>query len=369
MANLCKRIVQTTGIGYFQPNAIEPIMLRYSLIQTKPMSSTLKPFAIRPFNPPAWLSHPHVQSVFASLKLRRPFMRARAKEMLTRAQPVILHGDDDVRLSGFYSEHSPDAPLAVLIHGWEGHAESLYMLSCGAHLLANGYSVFRLQLRDHGDSHHLNEEVFHSCRLEETAEAVRQIQLRYQPSELFLGGFSLGGNFSLRIARIAPEIKLNLSGVCAVSPVIDPAPTLAHMENGPAIYRSYFMRKWGRSLRRKNALFPNAIDVSVLKTHRTLLPLTQVLVETVGGFDDVMNYFDGYSVRGERLSNLSMPTSILAAIDDPIVPDQPLTEVAYSSNLLIHRENNGGHCGFLENLHKENYADYFMLEWFNTHRQ
>ena len=34
------------------------------------------------------------------------------------------------------------------------------------------YDVARLNLRDHGDSHHLNDEIFHSCRIAEVVGAV-----------------------------------------------------------------------------------------------------------------------------------------------------------------------------------------------------
>lgn len=322
------------------------------------------------FTPPAIIRHAHAQSVFASLKLRLPFIKQRANPMLANSNHAIIEGDDGVRLNGFHTPARGDtkAPLAVLIHGWEGSASSQYILSCAATLWNNGYSVFRLQLRDHGDSHHLNPEVFHSCRLDETAEAVRQIALRYSPEQLFLGGFSLGGNFSLRIAARAPAIGLNLDGICAISPVIDPSPTLAHMQAGPTVYREYFMKKWRRSLLRKHAFFPDAIDISVLNTHRSLMDLTKVLVETIGGFETVEDYFDGYSVRDDRLSTLDAPTIILSAIDDPIVPDGPLTQLPPHPNLRVERRDHGGHCGFLHNLHKESYADHFMLDWFNRHR-
>ncbi|MFK8032227.1 MAG: YheT family hydrolase [Gammaproteobacteria bacterium] len=289
--------------------------------------------------------------------------------MLAQSSEVIIEGDDGVKLSGFHTPaNSGAAPMVVLIHGWEGSAASQYILSCAANLWQAGYGIFRLQLRDHGDSHHLNPEVFHSCRLEETAEAVRQIALRYNPPQLFLGGFSLGGNFSLRIAARAPQINLKLDGICAVSPVIDPAPTLTHMEKGPAIYREYFLKKWRRSLRKKHAAFPDSIDISVLKTHRGLIELTRVLVETVGGFDSVEAYFDGYSVRDDRLAPLTSPTVILSAIDDPIVPDGPLVELPPHPHIRVERRAYGGHCGFLNNLHTESYADHFMLDWFNRHR-
>ena len=56
---------------------------------------------------------------------------------------------------------------------------------------------------------------------------------------------------------------------------------------------------------------------------------------------------------------------ILASQDDPIVPDDPLTQVPETDVLKIYRSEHGGHCGFLNNFHHGSYADSFMLSWFN----
>ena len=91
----------------------------------------------------------------------------------------------------------------MILHGWEGSAESCYVISLGAELLASGFDVLRLNLRDHGDSHHLNREIFHSCRLAEVVGATRAVAQRFPQARIFLAGFSLGGNFVLRVSADA----------------------------------------------------------------------------------------------------------------------------------------------------------------------
>lgn len=322
-------------------------------------------FQIAPFAPPAGLRNTHTQSMLASMKIRAPWTYRRAKAVLAGSTHVLLPGNDGVTLDGYHTLNTADSPLAIVIHGWEGSAQSQYILSSAARLLSNGYSVFRLQLRDHGDNHHLNPELFHSCRLQETADAVKQVCERFGNGQVYLGGFSLGGNFALRISLLANTLGLPLKGTCAVSPVIDPGPTLRNMEQGPFIYHYYFMRKWRRSLERKLKFFPDAIDPAVLTTHRRLIELTSVLVGTIDEFDSVEAYFDGYSIREERLSGLMVPSTILAAEDDPIVPDEPLRAIKETPNLRIYRSAHGGHCGFINNIHQPSYADNFMLNWFN----
>ena len=89
----------------------------------------------------------------------------------------------------------------MLFHGWEGSVESTYMLQTGSRLLAEGWDVFRLNFRDHGDSHDLNEALFHSCRIDEVVHALRRHRASAGRRDRWRSaGFSLGGNFALRAA-------------------------------------------------------------------------------------------------------------------------------------------------------------------------
>ena len=44
--------------------------------------------------------------------------------------------------------------------------------------------MVRLNLRDHGDSHHLNPGIFHSCRIAEVVGAVQRLQALYADATL-----------------------------------------------------------------------------------------------------------------------------------------------------------------------------------------
>src|SRR5690606_24041711 len=120
----------------------------------------------------------------------------------------------------------------ILLHGWEGCADSQYMLSTGALAYRLGYDVFRLNFRDHGRTHALNEGLFHSCRLEEVLRAVSEIVAMIRPRRTLLIGYSLGGNFALRVAAQAPDRGLSLSRVIAICPVLRPHSTMRALETG-----------------------------------------------------------------------------------------------------------------------------------------
>ncbi len=314
------------------------------------------------FAPPGWLSNPHLQSILPSLKLRRLLLASRARALLVCSKEQILDCGAGVRLLGHYSSrqaagHAPAKDLVVLLHGWEGSADSLYVLSLGSYLFERGCDILRLNFRDHGASHHLNEEIFHSCRLDEVVGAMHCIQRQHPDRRLSVAGFSLGGNFALRVAAGAPAAGVRLERAVAVCPVLRPHSTMEVLENGPFIYQQYFLSKWKRSLRIKQRLFPQRYDFGSILDQRSIRAMTEIMVERYSEFADLDAYLDGYAIVGDALADLEVPTHLLLALDDPIIPARDLKDLARGPNLHITTAANGGHCGFMDRLNSESWAD------------
>jgi len=290
--------------------------------------------------------------MLASTAARRGPIARRAAPVVAAAKELLLDCGDDVRLQCFHSspEHSTGNPV-VLLHGWEGSATSLYVLSLAQQLFERGFEVVRLNLRDHGDTHHLNRELFHSCRLPEVVGAVRSVQRLFHGKSLQLVGFSLGGNFMLRVAAEAGEAGLDIAKVIAVSPVLDPGETLIALEHGMPGYQLYFVRKWMRSLLKKQAVWPGDYDFRELGRLADLRRMTAELVRRFTEFPSLDDYLNGYSITGGRLARLDVPASIITALDDPIIPAHSLERLARPSCLHLTVTRFGGHCGFLERLH------------------
>jgi hypothetical protein len=305
------------------------------------------------FRPPAWLANRHVQSIFPSLPFRRPAVERRCRRLLEVSRSMVLDCGDDVRLLAHHATQEslgrpPARRLAVLLHGWEGSASSLYILSLGQLLLDAGFDVVRLNLRDHGDSHDLNPGIFHSCRIEEVVGAVLRLQERNPGRGLNLAGFSLGGNFFLRVAARARAAGLELERVVAVCPVLDPEHTLVRLEQGWALYREYFVWKWRRSLVKKQAAWPQIYDLSEARALDNLTDMTDHLVRKFGGFPSLPEYLRGYAIVGDALGSIVHPTRIIAAGDDPIIPAEDLARIARPAALDVTRTTLGGHCGYYD---------------------
>jgi predicted alpha/beta-fold hydrolase len=322
------------------------------------------------FQPPRLLRNPHVQSVLASSGLRRWFGRRRGEAIERNAVEHILDCGDGVRLQAFHTpQRRFDAALGlvVLLHGWEGSSRSTYLLNTGARLLAEGFDVVRLNFRDHGDTHHLNPDLFHSCRIEEVVGAVAAIARRFVPCKLALAGFSLGGNFALRVALRAPDAGIALDYALAVCPVISPSAGLFGLERGPWFYESYFLHKWRGSLRRKRALFPERDWFSAADLAGNLRELTRALVLRHTGFDSLDAYLDGYSIADDRLRNLRVAATILTAADDPVIPVADFHALQLPPQVELDIAAHGGHCGFVCDLSLSSFTEDYIAQRMRAH--
>ena len=319
------------------------------------------------YRAPRWLRSPHLQTLLSSSPIRVARGGRELRQLGAVHEEHLVDAGGGIRLHGVYSTLPARAPrgLALLLHGWEGSAESGYMRLTCARLLERGFDVFRLNFRDHGDTHHLNEGLFHSNRLDEVLQAALAVSRRWQrPGQpMVVAGYSLGGNFALRVALHAPRMGLQLARVAAVCPALDPERTTTAMERGLPVYERYFLKKWTRSLRRKRELFPerHAIAEAQLRSRR-LRELTAWLVARHTGFADVDAYFDGYRISRDRMRGLQVPADILTSADDPVIPVEDFHDWQLPADATVEIAAHGGHCAFLRGASLCGYAEDWVAE-------
>lgn len=295
------------------------------------------------FRPHPFVRNRHIQSAVSSM---HPYRQTWVERM---AQEMMIDVGDGVRLQGFYSPH-PDGHakgMVLLLHGWLGHANAMYNMLVGEYLYQQGYSIFRLNLRDHGDTHQLNPGVFRGDLLDETLVATHHIASLEPDRSFHMIGFSLGGNFVLRMAWRHTYWPIpNLNHTLAICPVMDPHRVTLAIDKGLPLYLIYFRQKWRRAYRQKMAAFPDRYNFSEVLTARTCMGMTRAFSRYTP-YPDAETYLSSYTITPHMMTALKTPTTILCAADDPIVPlveFDGFHNVSRYLRLII--QPYGGHVGF-----------------------
>lgn len=314
------------------------------------------------FNPPFFLKPTGVQTTLASAGLRA----LGKNRMVEAARQTILTTVEGVRLLGYTSRQpTPHKKgLVVLLHGWEGSSNSTYIRTTGRFLFNQGFDVFRLNLRDHGPSHHLNTGIFYAVMLDEVFDAVRQISEKESPSPVFLAGFSLGGNFALRIARKCVTQPIHgLKQIVSISPVLDPDKATDRIDDHRFI-QGYFLKKWRRSLSIKQGLYPDRYDFSAIMAIENIREMTERLLEGYSSFDSAEKYFNRYTLINDYLCGIKVPTTIITAKDDPIIPVEDFYDLTLSDATCLFTHPYGGHNGFLQGWRLNGWYEEVMADLF-----
>lgn len=321
---------------------------------------------LTPFNPPLGLRNAHIQTVFSSQGPRKTNRDKRFRRFLDSQRTMLLNGGGDIRLEGYHNCADKQAntdELVIMIHGWEGSHESTYMKSMAGTLLLNGFDTFRLNMRDHGDTHHLNQDVFNSTMVDEVICAIEDLQSRLIYKRYTLVGFSLGGNFSLRVAARAHDKAVRLEQVIAFCPVVHAAQSNEVLnERRNVLYGKYFVRKWRRSLRKKLEHWPEYGFGAQLAQLKTLDQMNAAFIPKYTAFKELDDYFDAYAIDGDTLSDTICPCYLHFAKDDMIIPIDGVKLLPDRPNLHVTITEHGGHCGFIMNWRGDSWQDVRALE-------
>jgi predicted alpha/beta-fold hydrolase len=97
--------------------------------------------------------------------------------------------------------------------------------------------------------------------------------------------------------------------------------------------------------------------------------MTDLLLSRYSEYPDTHTYFRSYGIYGDDLAGIQIPTTIITAADDPVIPVEDFhhLKIAPSTDLFIH--SNGGHNGFVDTVMGPAWYDRFMLRTFQAIKQ
>ena len=193
------------------------------------------------FTPAVGLTNPNLQTIFSSAIRKILIPRTQADFLKAGQEEIINLGNVRLQIERDKPANKEPLGLIMIIPGWLGHSKSSYVVSLAKKLVDSRFEVVRITLRDHGETCHLNSGLIHSAETQEVVDLIKKLaddfNVRHpnQGGDLTTGlvGFSMGGNFALRVARELPSVR-----TLAISPSLSPQKTIQKIENSQIVLRS-----------------------------------------------------------------------------------------------------------------------------------
>ncbi len=313
---------------------------------------------MRPFEP--FFTNPHLATIAGN------FWSRPDSESRWPARVVDYQTEPDVKVRVI--EQLPSAkPLGelFLVHGLEGSSNAGYARSMVYAALEAGYATHRINLRSCGGTHDLALTNYHSGQTSDVLQVIRE---RRSQSDvpLFLAGFSLGGNVTLKLAgELGESARDLLKGICAVSTPIDLAACATALgQRRNIIYDRRFLIALKRKVRNRAKQAPEMYSVEHLPNVRTIYDFDDFYTAKFFGFGTAANYYRTQSSKN-FLEQIRIPALVIVAKDDPLVPFEVYDHPAFRTNpyLRLLAVEHGGHLGFLAKNRPRFWLDGVVLDW------
>lgn len=288
----------------------------------------------------------HLQTIAGALPTASP--RDLDRYPGKRLFAPVLDGTGDTMVAMLHRPISSDTGrcLVLLIHGVSGSEDSSYILRSAIYFLNLGYPVLRANLRGAGPSRPLCKLQYNAGTTDDLVHLVSMVPADLRSNGIAALGYSLGANVLLKFLGEHGS-SVPIKAAIAVSSPLDLA----------AVSR--------RLMRWDNALFQFAI-LSQLRTEsvrpaaelseqernaalgaRTIWDFDQAFTAPRNGFRDAEDYYTRSSCA-PFLEHIAVPTLVIHAANDPIVPNEAYLQYRWGRNPKLVRllSQSGGHCGF-----------------------
>lgn len=294
------------------------------------------------FVPHPWLRSGNLQTILGSWGSVPPERAVRHVVRVSDGDQVVLH--DDRPATWRTGERT-----ALLVHGLCGSHRSGYVVRIAARLNACGIRTFRMDMRGCGAGRALASYPYHSGRSDDLAKSLEDIAARCPGSPSVLLAFSLGANAALKLAgECGDRPPGRLTRVIAVCPPIDLAASVRSLERYPArIYDRFFTGELLSQVHASPTLGEKAARIFAHHRPTRLVEFDDAFTAPLSGFGTAATYYRRCSAA-PLLRHIHVPTTILAAADDPIVPIAPLRAAQHSHAVEVLVTSSGGHLGFIK---------------------
>ncbi len=310
--------------------------------------------SIPPCSPPPWALTGHLQTILGHL-IPSPTVTEKGKHL-----NVTLEKETERIHSTYLKGISKFA--VYLFHGLGGTAEASYMQRTALKAQELGHHVFINNHRGCGMGAGLATEPYHSGRADDLSRVIAYGKEMLPGHKHIAIGFSLSANALLLLAakvraHVLPDFAIAVNG-----PINLDRASINLQKGLNKIYDKRFTAELETYMLRNR---PEDVgDYSLVKDLRDF---DEIYTAPLGGFKSRADYYETCSAK-KYLPQISIPTVIITAEDDPFVSVQDYREASYSPTTLLHLEKHGGHMGYLskKGLGFERWLDMALATYLNV---
>lgn len=292
------------------------------------------------YTPPLLFKNGHFATIYSGI--------IRSVNCVVQKRERITLSDGDFLDLDWSDSVTPTQKLVILLHGLEGDAQRPYITGSAKILNQNGYDTCAVNYRGCSGEPNVKYRSYHSGATEDLIEVLNHILNTKNYSEIYLKGFSLGGNLLLKYLGEGNDVPKEIKGAVAVSVpcnLHDSCKQLLSIKN--IMYAIKFKGNLLGKLRQKQHMFPNKISDNDIKSIKTLKDFDDIYTSQAHGFEDALDYYKKSSSL-QFLPHIQVPSLIINAKDDSFLGPEcyPIKETGKNTKLFLEMPSYGGHVGF-----------------------
>jgi predicted alpha/beta-fold hydrolase len=284
----------------------------------------------------SWLTNGHMQTIVPAKLLKIP-------KVIFRRERWTCPDNDFIDLD--FIDAPADRPVVVLFHGLEGSSESHYARALMSAVKQRGWAGIVVHFRGCSGELNMGPRFYHSGDSAEINWVLRRIRELDSSRTLFVCGVSLGGNALLRWLGESQHQADFVQAACSVSAPLDLAQGGAALGSGfNMIYTRVFLRTLKPKCLQKLAQHPGLFDRKRMLAARDLYEFDNVVTAPLHGYNNTEDYWHRASAKFV-VGDITLPTLVLNAMNDPFLPGRYLPTEA-SASVTLDYPQHGGHVGF-----------------------
>ena len=241
--------------------------------------------------------------------------------------------------------------LVIFCHGLESSSNARYIQTMGQHFLASGYDVLAWNLRNCAEGEPFEKNAhYHSGISEDLDLVIEHVLSDNHYKEIVLVGFSMGGNIMLKyLGEKGGNVSSLIKRAVAVSTPVDLLScsyVLLKLPN--RVYGNNFLKTILNKIRiQRDDVAELGLNVDKILQSKNLREFDDAFTAPFHGFDSEDDYYISCSAL-PLLPNITIPTLLLSALDDPMLTPECYPEVNQINNPLVKAvyTQHGGHVGF-----------------------